>query len=125
MNSTPRLKAYTEHPLLSYGFRPFFLGGAVFAGLGILIWMPLFLGQISIPPVSCSAIGAFERAAAARPVTLRFKSALRGSVAGPLLGLCIIDLAAENYAVCIGICLLEIEFRVAAIAFPNVVIGGL
>jgi uncharacterized protein involved in response to NO len=49
MNPIPRMKAYTGHPLLSYGFRPFFLGGAIFAGLGILIWVPLFLGQISIP----------------------------------------------------------------------------
>jgi hypothetical protein len=37
----------------------------------------------------------------------------------------IIDLAAENEPVRIGVCRIEIEFRVASIALANVVIGGL
>jgi uncharacterized protein involved in response to NO len=45
----PRLKVYLSHPLLSYGFRPFFLAGAAYAGLGILIWVPLFFGEIAVP----------------------------------------------------------------------------
>ncbi len=49
MNPIPRLKGYSSHPLVSYGFRPFFLGGAAYAGLGILIWVPLFFGQIAVP----------------------------------------------------------------------------
>jgi uncharacterized protein involved in response to NO len=49
MSPIPRLKAYAGHPLLSYGFRPFFLAGAVYAGLGILIWVPLFFGEIGVP----------------------------------------------------------------------------
>jgi uncharacterized protein involved in response to NO len=49
MNPIPRLKVYSGPALLSYGFRPFFLLGAVYAGLGILIWLPLFFGNLSIP----------------------------------------------------------------------------
>ena len=32
--------------ILSYGFRPFFLAGALYAGLAILFWLPLFYGHI-------------------------------------------------------------------------------
>jgi uncharacterized protein involved in response to NO len=49
MTPIPRLKAYSGPALLSYGFRPFFLAGATYAGLGILIWLPLFSGDITIP----------------------------------------------------------------------------
>jgi uncharacterized protein involved in response to NO len=34
--------------LLSYGFRPFFLFGATYAGFAILVWLPLFNGQIEL-----------------------------------------------------------------------------
>jgi uncharacterized protein involved in response to NO len=37
MNPIPRLKAFSGPALLSYGFRPFFLAGAIYAGLGVLI----------------------------------------------------------------------------------------
>ena len=46
MSPIPRLKAYSGPALLSYGFRPFFLVGAIYAGLGVLIWLPLFFGDI-------------------------------------------------------------------------------
>ncbi len=49
MSPIPRLRAYAGPALLSYGFRPFFLLGAVYAGLGILIWLPLLFGDLSIP----------------------------------------------------------------------------
>jgi uncharacterized protein involved in response to NO len=49
MNPIPRLKAFSGPALLSYGFRPFFLAGAIYAGLGLLIWLPLFLGETTIP----------------------------------------------------------------------------
>jgi len=42
----------------------------------------------------------------------------------PLRGY-IVDLTAQNESVCIGVCRIEIEFRVAPIALANVVIGGL
>lgn len=49
MNPIPRLKAYSGPALLSYGFRPFFLAGTVYAGLGVLIWLPLFVGELTLP----------------------------------------------------------------------------
>jgi uncharacterized protein involved in response to NO len=49
MSPIPRLRAYSGPAILSYGFRPFFLLGAVYAGLGILIWLPLLFGDINIP----------------------------------------------------------------------------
>jgi uncharacterized protein involved in response to NO len=49
MSPIPRLKVYSGPALLSYGFRPFFLFGAVYAGLGTVIWLPLFFGSLTIP----------------------------------------------------------------------------
>lgn len=34
---------------LSYGFRPFFLAAATFAALAMLLWLPLFLGDLALP----------------------------------------------------------------------------
>lgn len=34
---------------LSYGFRPFFLGASLFAVVGILVWLPTFLGAMDLP----------------------------------------------------------------------------
>jgi len=44
----PRLRAYAGPPLLSYGFRPFFLFGALYAALAILVWLPAFEGEITL-----------------------------------------------------------------------------
>ena len=48
MAPIPRLKAYAGPPLLSYGFRPFFLFGALYAGLAVLTWMPFFMGELAL-----------------------------------------------------------------------------
>ncbi len=48
MNPVPRLRDYRGPALLSYGFRPFFLLGAVYAGLAILAWLPLFNGELAL-----------------------------------------------------------------------------
>ncbi|MFA6267334.1 MAG: NnrS family protein [Pseudolabrys sp.] len=48
MNAVPRLKAYAGPVLLSYGFRPFFLLGAIYAGLAVLAWLPIFHGQLQL-----------------------------------------------------------------------------
>jgi uncharacterized protein involved in response to NO len=34
---------------LSFGFRPFFLGAGAFAALAILVWLPVFLGDLALP----------------------------------------------------------------------------
>jgi hypothetical protein len=46
MNRIPRLRDYRRPVLLSYGFRPFFLFGAVYAGLAVLAWLPIFNGEL-------------------------------------------------------------------------------
>jgi uncharacterized protein involved in response to NO len=44
----PRLKAYEGPAILSYGFRPFFFLGGLYAGLAILIWLPLVFGRLRL-----------------------------------------------------------------------------
>lgn len=51
MAPIPRLKAYSGPAILSYGFRPFFLCGALFAALAIVLWLPQFFGELSLPNV--------------------------------------------------------------------------
>jgi uncharacterized protein involved in response to NO len=46
-NDEPAVPRYTGPAFLSYGFRPFFLGAAVFAGLSVLFWVALFTGNAS------------------------------------------------------------------------------
>src|SRR4051812_16353073 len=44
----PRLRTYGGPALLSYGFRPFFLLGAIFAGVAVMLWLPMFYGDITL-----------------------------------------------------------------------------
>jgi uncharacterized protein involved in response to NO len=48
MTTTPTRQSYNGPALLANGFRPFFLLGAVYAGLAILVWLPLFHGEIAL-----------------------------------------------------------------------------
>jgi uncharacterized protein involved in response to NO len=51
--STPaalsRRRDYVGPALFSYGFRPFFLGGALWAAIAILLWLPLYFGEFALP----------------------------------------------------------------------------
>src|SRR3982751_4744136 len=49
MTVVPRLRPYQGPALFSYGFRPFFLAGAIWAALAILLWLPMFFGEMQIP----------------------------------------------------------------------------
>jgi uncharacterized protein involved in response to NO len=49
MAAIPRLRPYNGPAILSYGFRPFFLLGALYSGTIVLIWLPALFGEISIP----------------------------------------------------------------------------
>ena len=44
----PRFRAHQGWPLLANGFRPFFLFGSIYAGLAILLWLPVFYGEITL-----------------------------------------------------------------------------
>lgn len=43
-----RRRTYSGPPLLSGGFRPFFLFGALFSGLSMLLWLPLLHGELQL-----------------------------------------------------------------------------
>ena len=47
MTPIPRLRSYDGPALLSYGFRPFFLLAGLYAGGTILVWLPMFYGELS------------------------------------------------------------------------------
>ncbi|HZN29817.1 MAG TPA: NnrS family protein, partial [Xanthobacteraceae bacterium] len=48
MAPIPRLRAFQGPALFSYGFRPFFLLGAIYAGVAVLLWLPVLYGQLSM-----------------------------------------------------------------------------
>src|SRR5439155_5996667 len=49
MAPIPRLQPYEGPALFSYGFRPFFLFGALYAGLAVMLWLPVYAGEITLP----------------------------------------------------------------------------
>jgi uncharacterized protein involved in response to NO len=44
-----RRREYSGPALFSYGFRPFFLGAGAWAALGIMLWVPQYLGELVLP----------------------------------------------------------------------------
>ena len=44
-----RMRTHTGPALLSYGFRPFFLFGAIWAATVIAIWLPMLGGSLAVP----------------------------------------------------------------------------
>jgi uncharacterized protein involved in response to NO len=44
-----RRRDYVGPSLFSYGFRPFFFGAALWAAGGIVLWLPVYFGEISLP----------------------------------------------------------------------------
>lgn len=49
MATMAKLRAYRGPALFSFGFRPFFLFGAIHAGVMIPLWLAVFAGEISLP----------------------------------------------------------------------------
>lgn len=48
MTAVSRPRLYQGWALLAAGFRPFFLLGSVYAGLAMLVWLPVFYGEITL-----------------------------------------------------------------------------
>jgi uncharacterized protein involved in response to NO len=48
-SSAAQTRAYRGPALFTYGFRPFFLFGALWAALAVLIWLPMLAGRITLP----------------------------------------------------------------------------
>ena len=49
MRRTHRPPAYAGPALLTQGFRPFFLAGAIWAGLAAVVWLAVLLGRLRVP----------------------------------------------------------------------------
>jgi uncharacterized protein involved in response to NO len=50
MTSTAeQMRAWTGPAILTYGFRPFFLGAAVWAALAMALWVPMLSGLVVLP----------------------------------------------------------------------------
>jgi uncharacterized protein involved in response to NO len=49
MAPIPRLRPYDGPALFHYGFRPFFLAGAIYSGAVMLAWLAVLHGELSIP----------------------------------------------------------------------------
>jgi uncharacterized protein involved in response to NO len=47
--SAEQMRSYAGPALLTGGFRPFFLFGAAWAAIAILLWIPMFEGHITLP----------------------------------------------------------------------------
>jgi uncharacterized protein involved in response to NO len=48
MTAASRPRVYQGWPLLASGFRPFFLLGSLYAGLAVLVWLPVFYGELTL-----------------------------------------------------------------------------
>jgi len=48
MTAVSRPRVYQGWPLLAGSFRPFFLLGSIYAGLAILVWLPVFHGELTL-----------------------------------------------------------------------------
>jgi uncharacterized protein involved in response to NO len=47
--SAAQMRAYTGPAVLSFGFRPFFLGASLWAALIVALWLPMLEGSLSLP----------------------------------------------------------------------------
>ena len=58
-SSAEQMRAWRGPAILTYGFRPFFLGAGVWAALAMALWIPMLSGHVSLPsafdPVSWHA----------------------------------------------------------------------
>lgn len=48
-SSAKQIRAYTGPAVFSYGFRPFFLFGALWAALAVALWLPMLSGHLELP----------------------------------------------------------------------------
>jgi uncharacterized protein involved in response to NO len=48
MALVPRPRPHDGWPIFSAGFRPFFLFGSIYAGVAILVWLPVLMGELTL-----------------------------------------------------------------------------
>src|SRR5262245_32493450 len=49
VTTVQQMRTYDGPAILSYGFRPFFLFGAVWAALAVALWLPMLAGYVELP----------------------------------------------------------------------------
>ena len=49
LTTSEQIRAFTGPAVLSFGFRPFFLAGAVWAALAVALWLPVLSGHVTLP----------------------------------------------------------------------------
>ncbi|MGI9478508.1 MAG: NnrS family protein [Hyphomicrobiaceae bacterium] len=49
MTTSEQIRAFTGPAVLSFGFRPFFLAGALWAALAVALWLPILSGHVVLP----------------------------------------------------------------------------
>jgi uncharacterized protein involved in response to NO len=47
--SAEQIRAFTGPAILSFGFRPFFLSGALWAAIAVALWLPMLSGHLALP----------------------------------------------------------------------------
>ncbi len=47
--SSQQMRAYAGPALLSFGFRPFFLGASIWAAVAVALWLPVLAGALTLP----------------------------------------------------------------------------
>ena len=47
--TTEQMRAWTGPAILTFGFRPFFFGAAVWAVLAMGLWVPMLSGHLMLP----------------------------------------------------------------------------
>ena len=49
VTTAEQMRTYEGPAILSYGFRPFFLFGAIWAALAVAMWLPMLAGSLVLP----------------------------------------------------------------------------
>src|SRR5690625_382232 len=49
MTTAEQIRAWRGPALLTFGFRPFFLGAGIFAALAMALWIPMLSGWVTLP----------------------------------------------------------------------------
>jgi len=47
--SAEQIRAYAGPAFLSFGFRPFFLAGAIWSAVAVALWLPMLAGSLTLP----------------------------------------------------------------------------
>ena len=131
--SAERIRAWTGPAILTYGFRPFFLGAGLWAACAMVVWIPLLSGLLDLPtrfdPVTWHAheflFGYLGAVVAGFLLTAVPNWTGRLPVVGWPLGTLFTLWLAGRMAVAISLCLPHWTVALADLSMPLALIGFL